>query len=230
MKPKAILFDLFETLITEFSDNKRISKRSYDYSALLGLSNEDFKQEWGSRQKKRMTGEYLNYHAVLEDILSNRNLPYKQAIIDMLYEERAGEKLLPLQVIRADILELLTALRARQIKIGLISNCTEEEVRYWGKSELSTYFDDVIFSYEVGLAKPDKQIYLLSCERLGVALEEAVFVGDGGSSELEGAAETDITPYQAFWFNTYIQTNFPKLYQPLDLLQVITQQTGGNND
>lgn len=80
------------------------------------------------------------------------------------------------------------------------------------------------------MAKPDKQIYLLPCERLGVALEEAVFVGDGGSTELEGAAEAGLTPYQAFWFNTYIQTNFPKLDQPLDLLQIIKQQTGGNND
>ncbi len=52
MKPKAILFDLFETLITEFSDNKRISKRSYDYMTLLGLSNGDFKQEWETDKRK----------------------------------------------------------------------------------------------------------------------------------------------------------------------------------
>lgn len=223
MKPKAILFDLFETLITEFSDNKRISKRSYDYMTLLGLSNGDFKQEWGNRQEKRMTGEYPNYHAVLNDMLTNRSLPFKQAIIDKLYQERVSEKLLPFNSIRADIIELLADLRTQHIKIGLISNCTEEEVQYWGKSELSPYFDDVIFSFEAGFAKPDKQIYLLSCERLGVAPEEAVFVGDGGSSELEGAAGAGIRPYQAYWYNTNIQTNYMKLDQPLDLLKIITQ-------
>ena len=63
---------------------------------------------------------------------------------------------------------------------------------------------------------------VLSCERLGVAPEEAVFVGDGGSSELEGAAGAGIRPYQAFWYNTNIQTNFMKLDQPLDLLKIIT--------
>lgn len=63
--------------------------------------------------------------------------------------------------IRTDILELLADLRTQHIKVGLISNCTEEEVQYWGKSELSPYVDDVIFSFEVGLAKPDKQIYLV---------------------------------------------------------------------
>ena len=134
-----------------------------------------------------------------------------------------SEKLLPFNSIRADIIELLADLRTQHIKIGLISNCTEEEVQYWGKSELSPYFDDVIFSFEAGFAKPDKQIYLLSCERLGVAPEEAVFVGDGGSSELEGAAGAGIRPYQAYWYNTNIQTNYMKLDQPLDLLKIITQ-------
>ena len=108
MKPKAILFDLFETLVTEFSDNKRISKRSYDYMTLLGLSNGDFKQEWASRQQKRMSGEYPDYHAVLYDILTNRSLPYKQAIIDKLYQERVSEKLLPFNSIRTDILRTIS--------------------------------------------------------------------------------------------------------------------------
>ncbi|MFC5653407.1 HAD family hydrolase [Paenibacillus solisilvae] len=224
--PKAILFDLFETLITEFSDHQRISKRSYDYMALLGISNKEFKQEWGSRQHKRMTGYYPNYHAVLSDILTVQNLPIDHAVIDGLYQERITEKNLPFRQIRADILELLAALKAMKIKIGLISNCTEEEVRYWGKSELAAVFDDVIFSYEVGFAKPDKEIYLLSCEKLGAAPEEVWFVGDGGSSELEGAADAGLRPYHAFWFNTYIQSGFRKLAQPLELLKIIAEQNG----
>ncbi len=88
----------------------------------------------GNRQEKRMTGEYPDYHAVLNDMLTNRSLPFKQAIIDKLYQERVSEKLLPFNSIRADIIELLADLRTQHIKIGLISNCTEEEVQYWGKA------------------------------------------------------------------------------------------------
>lgn len=32
---KAVIFDLFETLITEYSNGSRTSKRNYDYMKLL---------------------------------------------------------------------------------------------------------------------------------------------------------------------------------------------------
>ena len=37
------------------------------------------------------------------------------------------------------------------------------------------------------MLKPDPEIYLLSLSRLGVTPSDALFVGDGGSRELEGA-------------------------------------------
>jgi putative hydrolase of the HAD superfamily len=38
--------------------------------------------------------------------------------------------------------------------------------------------DDIIYSHEVGLAKPDPRIYALTCERLGRLPEEIVFLDD----------------------------------------------------
>jgi putative hydrolase of the HAD superfamily len=222
MKTKAVIFDLFETLITEYSNGSRTSKRNYNYMELLGLSNEDFKKEWGSRQSRRMTGELADYPAVIKDIMLHRDLPFDKEAVMHLYEERKKEKVLPFKNIRSDILELLTSLRKNEIKIGLISNCTEEEVQYWHKSILADHFDDVIFSFEAGMAKPDKQIYLLGCQRLSVAPENTLFIGDGGSKELEGADNAGMKAYHAFWFNTYIQSDFIKLSSPLDLLKNIT--------
>lgn len=221
MKTKAVIFDLFETLITEYSNGSRTSKRNYDYMELLGLSNEDFKQEWGSRQSRRMSGELADYPSVIKDIMLSRNLPFNKEAVMHLYKERKKEKTIPFENIRLDILDLLTTLREKDIKIGLISNCTEEEVQYWHKSLLAQYFDDVIFSYEVGVAKPDKQIYLLSSTHLSVAPENTIFVGDGGSGELEGAAKAGLRVYHATWFNTYIQSNFTKLRSPSDLMKIL---------
>ena len=39
-------------------------------------------------------------------------------------------------------------------------------------------FDQVVFSYEVNLVKPDPRIFLLMLERLGVIASEAVFIDD----------------------------------------------------
>ncbi|MCR8633079.1 HAD family hydrolase [Paenibacillus radicis (ex Xue et al. 2023)] len=221
MKTKAIFFDLFETLITEFSDGRRISNRSYNYMELLGLAAEEFKKEWGSRQQKRMTGFFSDYPAVLKDILENRNLKYYDEAVQYLYQERIQEKMIPFVNIRSDIIELLENLRNNNIKIGLISNCTEEEVRYWHGSMLAQYFDKIIFSYEVGIAKPDVKIYQLACEGLSVTPEETIFVGDGGSNELDGANSAGLRVYHAIWFNTYVESNYKKIDKPKEIIKEI---------
>ncbi|UVI28019.1 HAD family hydrolase [Paenibacillus spongiae] len=219
MKIRAVLFDLFETLITEFASGKRKSNRSYDYQALLGLSNEDYKKEWRARQEQRMSGFFPDYRAVLKDILLARSLPYHDSVVNTLYEERVREKQLPFQSVEPDIKRLLDSLKNRKLKLALVSNCTEEEVKYWQDSGLAAYFDTVIFSYEAGCAKPDQRIYELACSRLAVRADECFFVGDGGSNELEGAERAGLNPLHATWFNTFIESKYKKLTHPNELLQ-----------
>ena len=85
------------------------------------------------------------------------------------------------------IVETLRQLKARGFLLGLISNADVCDTKHWPVSPLAPLFDDVIFSCDVHLVKPDRAIYLLSAAHLGVRPEEAVFVGDGGSDELAGA-------------------------------------------
>jgi epoxide hydrolase-like predicted phosphatase len=57
---------------------------------------------------------------------------------------------------------------------GVAGGRREEEARYG----FSGVADVLVYSYEVGLQKPDPRIYLLTCQRLGVRPDEAVFVDD----------------------------------------------------
>lgn len=218
MRIQAVFFDLFETLITEFADGHRKTIRSIDYFELFGLHNDDFKREWRNRQALRMTGSLPNYISTIKDILESRNLKIDLQLLDRLYQDRINEKRVPFQQIHPEIMRTLDHLRAMNVKLGIISNCTEEEVRFWHESELAGYFDDVIFSYEVGSAKPDKEIYKLACERLGASPEQSIFVGDGGSNELEGASKAGLQPFHAYWFNTYLDSAYKKLLNPEQLL------------
>ena len=59
----------------------------------------------------------------------------------------------------------------------------------WTSSWLSDVIDVVEFSCELGVRKPDPEIYLAATRRLNVQPEECVFIGDGGSNELCGAHE-----------------------------------------
>lgn len=64
-------------------------------------------------------------------------------------------------------------------RTGLLSNAVDgarrEESKRYG---LDTLADDLVYSHEVHLAKPDPAIYLLACERLNVMPPESVFVDD----------------------------------------------------
>ena len=218
MTIRAVFFDLFETLISEFEGGRRRSNRKYDYDQLLGLSNEVFKTEWGKRQAQRMNGYFATYHDVIRDIAASRDLQTNEESLQHLYMSRIEEKRLPFLHIEPEIIAMLEKLRGEGFKLGLISNCTHEEVTAWGESVLAPYFDACLFSYEAKCSKPDAAIYALACDRLDVRPEECAFVGDGGSTELEGADRAGMRPYHAVWFNTYIQSAFPKLSAPGDLL------------
>jgi epoxide hydrolase-like predicted phosphatase len=43
---------------------------------------------------------------------------------------------------------------------------------------IADLFDDIVVSADVGMAKPDAQIYVLSAQRLGLAPSECVFIDD----------------------------------------------------
>jgi putative hydrolase of the HAD superfamily len=66
--------------------------------------------------------------------------------------------------------------------------CAPDTPALWRELPLAPYVDEALFSCQVGLRKPEAEIYRLACRRLGVAPSESLFVGDGSYGELSGAA------------------------------------------
>lgn len=82
------------------------------------------------------------------------------------------------------------AARGAGVRTGLISNS-------WGTSiydpeALEGMFDTVVISGDVGLHKPQPEIYRLAAERLGVEPDECVFVDDLREN-VRGAEEVGMT-------------------------------------
>ena len=69
-------------------------------------------------------------------------------------------------------------LRAEGYRTAILTNNVKEWGRYWKESIPLDLFDLVVDSCEVGLRKPDPAIFRLTCDRLGVAPEAAVFLDD----------------------------------------------------
>ena len=90
---------------------------------------------------------------------------------------------------RPAVVSALRALRSKGMKLGLLSNCDEREFREWPHSLLAPLFDTVCPSYRIGYAKPSVRAYEIVLSTLETKASWSVFVGDGGSGELEGAKE-----------------------------------------
>ncbi|MET8149315.1 HAD family hydrolase [Actinoplanes sp. NPDC049668] len=96
--------------------------------------------------------------------------------------------------IRADAESVLRAVKRRGLRTALISDCTHELPAFLPSLPIAPLLDVSVFSVEVGRCKPDPLIYLEACWRLRVAPEDCLYVGDGGSRELTGAAAVGMTP------------------------------------
>ena len=88
---------------------------------------------------------------------------------------------------RVGVVETLKELRARGIRTGLITVCSEDTEEVWAESPFAGLFDAEVFSSACGLRKPDPRIYRVALEQLGVEPAEAIFIGDGANDELAGA-------------------------------------------
>ena len=95
------------------------------------------------------------------------------------------------------------------------------------KSILYPYFDAVCLSCDEGLKKPDPAIYKKCLERLNLAAWDCLYVGDGGSDELEAAKIVGMKTAQAVWYlkegvgqPSKRKPEFRQLEMPLDILDM----------
>lgn len=87
-------------------------------------------------------------------------------------------------------IELLTMLKEKGLKVGLVSNTHwpgHFHQAFNKKVQLSPYLDHEVYSADVNLWKPMPGIFELSLKALSVAASEAIFVGDSLAFDIVGA-------------------------------------------
>ena len=216
MAVKVIIFDLFETLISEF-DSGRPSHTEVAHA--LQLPVKEFQQEYQNLRLARLTGQFSDYKAILRYIVRKLGGKSPENAIKTLAEHRYSAGAAHLRRIEPEILDMLNEITSSDIRLGLISNTEGTGVLDWANSPLARFFEVTIFSHAVGMVKPDPDIYQHACKSLGVAPSDCIFIGDGNSDELRGAAQIGMSPFCAAWF----------LCRHTDLLgeDIVTRQAAG---
>jgi epoxide hydrolase-like predicted phosphatase len=100
--------------------------------------------------------------------------------LNAYYEYFSGDRM------DGDLLEYISVLR-REYRVGLLSNAWKNaRSRLDGLFQFIHYFDEAVFSAEVGCRKPEKKIYKIMLQLLKVDVSEVVFIDDFPAN-VEGA-------------------------------------------
>ena len=192
---KAVIFDMFETLITHFESPLYMGKQ---ISNDIGIDEQKFREIWDTSDEDRTLGK-RSLEEVIEEILKVNHC-YSPQLFEKIITKRKMSKRECFEHIHQEIMPLFNTLKEMNIKIGLITNCYFEESEVIKNSVFFEYFDSVCMSCEMGVKKPDIRIFEKCMRDLDVAAKECLYVGDGGSFELETAKSLGMHPLQAAWY------------------------------
>jgi putative hydrolase of the HAD superfamily len=104
-----------------------------------------------------------------------------------------------------DTKSILSMLKERKVKLGLVSNnnCTYVFDQLLQIYDLANYFDATVVSNEIGIRKPHKGIFFHCLNQLKVKSENAMFVGDRLHEDIQGAKNAGM---KSVWINRNNET------------------------
>jgi putative hydrolase of the HAD superfamily len=181
-------FDLFHTL-AEIKPHEIENEREYK---ILNITQNEWNQNAEYEYNSRANGSIKNPKEIVERIVKNLDNTATPEKIKAIFNTRKQKFQKALVEIDQDILTAIKTLHKRNKKISLISNADEFDKLFWKESPLFPYFTQSIFSCDVGVMKPNIEIYKIAIQRINANTQRSVFIGDGGHNELFGAKKVGI--------------------------------------
>ena len=192
MKYQAVIFDLFGTLAHNFSSDG-YHKALSQMAEALSIPPDDFSQAWFSTSRDRNSVDSQTCQSDVEIICTEMAVSPLPENIELAVEHRLNY-IRHVMTPQPQAVNTLKTLKERGYTTGLLSNCSHEIPVVWPESQLAPFIDVAVFSCSENLRKPEPEIYRITAERLGVSLDECLYVGDGGHQELSAALALGMHP------------------------------------
>ena len=237
---RAVLFDWGDTLM-RFAYDESLEAAGHR-AGLEALDRDDLPpvEEVTARFVERYrplfwqpgTIEEIEYPALVRQLLGEFGIDVREEELSRFLEaEHAAWE--PARLLGSTTHALLETLRSRGLKLGLVSNAFDpgwllhRDLEQMGLSER---LDFAVFSSEVGKRKPHPEIFRRALDALGVAPEEALFVGDRLEQDVRGAAEVGMVTAQALWFRADeerdgIEPDY-RAFTQMDVLNIVARLEG----
>ena len=220
---KAVVFDLYETLVTESGLDV---PRAGALGPAFGVDRVTYRRQWKPLRPLVIRGE-MTLAEALRKAGKQLGVEISAEQIRRAVDERMRARTTVLHQKHPDLMTLTRDLARLNIALATISNCMAEDVAGWARCPLAPYVACTLFSCMTGLAKPDPRIYLAATRQLAVDPEEALYVGDGGDDELCGAREAGLQVAQAGWFVARDRyAGVPFLATPHEVMRVVLAAQG----
>jgi epoxide hydrolase-like predicted phosphatase len=164
---KAIIFDCFGVLVTS----------SYEpFKAQYLHNDKELIDKFMAIENRSSRGE-ISLGEAEKEFASLAGISFQETA--EFLQDNPRNKLL-LRLISQDLVD--------KYKISMLSNIADDRIGEMFTSDDIKLFDDMVLSYQTGLAKPDTRIYKLAAERLSLEPEECIFIDDN-TYYCDGAAE-----------------------------------------
>ncbi|HML01909.1 MAG TPA: HAD family hydrolase [Candidatus Bathyarchaeia archaeon] len=138
---------------------------------------------------KSSRGEVKDFKQFWELVLIHLNISVEPELIRELDDFRS-QNYSTIFSLYEGAMQVLPILQ-RRYTLALVSNCSiglRDVIRSLG---ISSFFKGIVLSYEVGVRKPDRRIYVWALQSINLASNDCVFVSDE-ISDLEGAKEVGL--------------------------------------
>jgi putative hydrolase of the HAD superfamily len=182
---KAVLFDLDETLMDRRSSAVEFLKVQYDELIARQFGDTVSEEQYAARYFELEAEGLVKKFDLYPALASSFGLPFEASgpLLDH-FRLRYPEMARPMEGAH----ELLQDLRKLGLSCAIISNgegiVQRKKIEVTGLADLIEF---ALISGELGIRKPDRQIFEMAAKKLGVVPAECVFIGDNPTADVMGA-------------------------------------------
>lgn len=205
MSKKAIFFDLDDTLFdVKKSIHNAIGEFKESFEELKSYSTDDLFKVWEqieAEQYKRYLGGEIDFSTLKTERIKHFFKYYdieldeesSKTIADQYYNAYQRN-----WTLFEETTEVLENLR-KDYSLAILSNGDSTQQRKkLAVTGLEKYFDNVFISGEVGINKPNKEIFEYACNKMNIDPKNGIMVGDNFNADIKGSSAVGM---KSIWIN-----------------------------